>query len=109
MMSQLGSLARAARSPPADGRFGATGTVRSAILTYFDQIVIQYSTGTKGSCRRPLPQSKRCAGGAGTLSWGLAKTYRDLARDAKAEATPGRRAQRRRPKTRPEVRGGSDG
>src|SRR5215813_11394009 len=56
MTSQMGSLARPARSALENARSVATGTVRSAMLTYLDQIVIQQEAGTKGSCPRPRPE-----------------------------------------------------
>src|SRR5712691_5490785 len=55
MMSQVGSFPRAARSALEDGR-SATGIFRSAILTYFGQIVIQERVATKGSCSWRCPE-----------------------------------------------------
>src|SRR4051812_26467195 len=46
----MGSFPRVARSPAENDRSVAIGTVRSAILTYFGQIVIQEPAATKGSC-----------------------------------------------------------
>src|SRR5262249_11753957 len=68
MTSQMGSLPRPARSALENARSVATGTVRSAMLTYFGQIVIQQVAATKGSCPRPPPRGV-CAGGARALSW----------------------------------------
>src|SRR5262249_40434025 len=56
MTSQMGSLPRPARSALENARSVATGTVRSAMLTYFGQIVIQQMAATKGSCPRPRPE-----------------------------------------------------
>src|SRR5262249_9662892 len=64
MISQIGSLPRAARSALEAGR-SATGIFRSAILTYFGQIVIQEPAATKGSCAPALP-SPAYGGG-----WGM--------------------------------------
>src|SRR5713226_3991597 len=55
MMSQVGSFPRPARSAFEDDR-SATGIFRSAILTYFGQIVIQERAATKGSCSWPCPE-----------------------------------------------------
>ncbi len=44
------------RSPPAGGRSDATGTVRSAILTYFGQIVILITIAAKGTCANRPPE-----------------------------------------------------
>src|SRR5918999_2042583 len=68
MTSQVGSLVRCTRSA-VDGRVVASGTVRSAILTYFDQIVIEKPAATKGSGHRLPPANGHCACGASTLSW----------------------------------------
>src|SRR6516225_11602549 len=68
MTSQMGSLPRPARSAPENARSVATGTVRSAMLTYLGQIVIQQEAATKGSCPRPPPRAD-CARGASALSW----------------------------------------
>src|SRR5262245_12555639 len=56
MTSQMGSLPRPARSALENDRSVATGTVRSAMLTYFGQTVIQQRAATKGSCPRPSPE-----------------------------------------------------
>src|ERR1700704_2609854 len=90
MTSEMGSWPRAARSPGENDRSVAIGTVRSAILTYFGQIVIQERAATKGSCpdrargSRPEPIAPE----AQARSHG--QTYRVSARDAKAYAAPGR-------------------
>src|ERR1700755_2855837 len=83
MTSQMGSLPRPARSAPENARSVATGTVRSAMLTYLGQIVIQQEAATKGSYPRPRPE--RIAPEAQARSHGRAETYRVSARDAKAE------------------------
>src|SRR5262250_1282591 len=82
MTSQMGSLPRPARSALENDRSVPTGTVRSAMLTYFSQIVIQQRAATKGSCPRPRPE--RIAPEAQARSHGRAETYRVSTRDAKA-------------------------
>src|SRR5215831_14004088 len=52
MTSQIGSWPRVARSALGNGRSVATGTVRSAMLTYLGQIVIRELAATKGSYPR---------------------------------------------------------
>src|SRR5215510_12831202 len=56
MTSQIGSFPRAPRSPAGNDRSVATGTVRSAILTYLGQIVIQDQVATKGSYPGARPE-----------------------------------------------------
>src|SRR5262249_49596228 len=55
MMSQIGSCARGTPSALDKARSAATGTVRSAILTYFGQIVIQEAAAAKRSYPRTAP------------------------------------------------------
>src|SRR5258708_23167708 len=81
MPSQMGSLPRTARSAAENARSVATGTVRSAMLTYLGQLVIQQHAATKGSY--PRPHAERIAPGAQARSHGRAETYRVSARDAK--------------------------
>src|SRR5690242_960748 len=53
MRSHIGSWSRPARSTPETERSEATGLVRSAMLTYFGQIVIRELAATKGlTCGR---------------------------------------------------------
>src|SRR5436309_4114026 len=93
MISQMGSLPSAARSA-LEGVRSATGKFRSAILTYFGQIVIQETVLTKGSCSPPSPLAAppggRWQGGEQIAlelqarSHGRAATYRVSACDAKS-------------------------
>src|SRR5262252_5736914 len=83
MRSHIGSWSRPVRSAPENERSDATGLVRSAMLTYFGQIVIREPAATKGLYPRPRP--KRIAPLAQARSHGRAETYRVSARDAKAE------------------------
>src|SRR5215475_15768800 len=81
MMSQIGSCARGTPSALDKARSAATGTVRSAILTYFGQIVIQEAAATKRSY--PRRRSEPIAPAARARSHGRSKTYRVSPRDAK--------------------------
>src|SRR2546423_7334606 len=83
MRSHIGSWSRRVRSASGNERSDARGLVRSAMLTYFGQIVIRELAATKGMYPRPRP--KRIAPLAQARSHGRAETYRVSARDAKAE------------------------
>src|SRR6266480_1416731 len=67
MRSHIGSWSRPARSAPENERSDATGLVRSAMLTYFGQIVIRERAATKGLY--PPPRPKRIAPLAQARSW----------------------------------------
>src|SRR5262249_5362837 len=79
MTSQIGSLARGARSAWEAGR-SVNGEIRSAILTYFGQIVIRLLVGTTGSCGRTARSGLRRRRRRALMG---GETYRVSARDAK--------------------------
>src|SRR6516162_5939005 len=68
MTSQMGSLPRPARSALENARSVATGTVRSAMLTYLGQIVIQQG-GRHERIVPAAPPRADCARGVSALSW----------------------------------------
>src|SRR5262245_51983132 len=81
MMSHIGSLSRSGRSPGEDGGSAASGAVRSAILTYFDWIVITPPAGDDRIVPQGPPPTLRRPRKRALMG---VEPYRVLARDAKA-------------------------
>src|SRR5260370_531324 len=69
MTSQMGSLPRPARSAPENARSVATGTVRSAMLTYLFRSDCYPTRGRHERIVPAAPPRVDCARGASALSW----------------------------------------